>query len=184
MTDIKGIQSQLREMARADATMREEFDAVYGNRNKTPEGKSAFRAVLKRMREQDIAHHDELNLIVEMYGWIDPNRFGKQASRDAWLITQHTVHDKGVFQKKMFSLMEPGTNVDSTQYALLSDRIAVIFDKADQEYGTQGKCENGDWKASPIRDFDTLDDRRLAIAFHTFAEYEAIMDAKCLDRFK
>ena len=178
------IQAQLRKMAQADAAMRVEFDDVFGDRNKNPEANSAFKTVYKRMREQDVTHHVELSLIVDIHGWIDPDRFGKQASQDAWLITQHMVHDKGVFQKKMLSYMEPDVNVESTQYALLSDRIAVIFDKSAQEYGTQGKCQqDGNWQASPIRDFENLDKRRLVIGFEIFADYESKMDTKCLKRF-
>jgi hypothetical protein len=184
-SDFVDVNSKLRKMAKADAAIRVEFDSVFSSRNKSPEGKAAFTDVYKRMRVLDIAHHEILNTIVDKYGWIDSERFGQQASHDAWLIAQHMVHDKGVFQKKMLSLMKPGTNVDKTQYALLSDRIAVIFDKLPQIYGTQGKCqEDGDWKASPIKNFDTIDSRRLAIGFEGFAEYESRMDAKCLARTK
>ncbi|WP_371395779.1 DUF6624 domain-containing protein [Fretibacter rubidus] len=168
-------------MAKADEAIRNEFDTVFKNRNRNAEGKAAFTAFYRKMRDQDIRHHEALNDIVEQYGWIDIERFGQQASHDAWLITQHMVHDKGVFQKKMRSLMTPGTNVDKTEYALLTDRIAVMFDKLHQTCGTQGKCQSsGDWTASQIKDFDTINSRRLAMGFaETFAEYETRMDAKC-----
>ncbi len=138
-----------------------------------------------KMRKQDISHHQKLNSFVEQYGWIDPKRFGNQASQDAWLITQHMVHDEGKFQKRMLSLMKPGENISATKYALLSDRIKIIFDKKPQKYGTQGKCQSdGDWQVEPVENFELIDQRRLAIGFERFVEYEARMDFKCASRFE
>jgi Family of unknown function (DUF6624) len=182
-SDIANVKHQLRTLAQEDDSIRVEFDAVFGNRTKTPEAAEKFKMVYMRMRELDVAHHKTLNNFVDKYGWINPERFGEQASRDAWLITQHMVHDGGDFQKQMLSIMAPGVNVSGTQYALLSDRIAVIFDKQPQEYGTQGKCQkNGNWQVSAVRDFGSIDARRLSLGFETFAQYESKMDAKCATR--
>ncbi|RYV01071.1 hypothetical protein SOPP22_16030 [Shewanella sp. OPT22] len=76
---------------------------------------------------------------------------GVDAHRAAFLITQHNPNDKSFFKYYMNHMKSKlGTGaVTDKYYAFLVDRRNLLRGKK-QIYGTQGKCENGEWVAPNI----------------------------------
>jgi hypothetical protein len=86
------------------------------------------------------------------------------AREDGWLIVQHMPVS---LQEVVLSEMEarpgfPGDEARAQAYAFLSDRVAVAQGEL-QRYGTQGRCRNGAWVASPTSDEAGLEARRAAL---------------------
>ena len=119
-----------------------------------------------------------LKKIVQKYGWPTIHLVGKRASRNAWLIIQHTNHDVR-FQKKCLKLMKEiyvrnPQDIALENIAFLTDRI-LVNTKKKQLFGTQFYVnkvnKNGVLMYWPIRDFKNLDKRRKEYGIPPFRKY-------------
>lgn len=114
-------------------------------------------------------------------GWFTLTEFGKEADQAAFLIVQHADRDRE-FQAQVISLLEPLAAQGRTRpanYAYLFDRLAVGR-KAQQRYGTQGRCMGpGVWEPFELEDPAGLDQRRATMGLPPHSEYKALFVKIC-----
>jgi hypothetical protein len=105
----------------------------------------------------------------------DISRYGREASQAAWLIVQHSDHDRA-WQAAMLEALTPRVargDMQGNYYAYLVDRVAVNSGRP-QTYGTQGRCFGpGDWRPLPLADEANLDRLRAEIGLEPIAAYRA-----------
>ncbi|KKR55674.1 MAG: hypothetical protein UT92_C0001G0017 [Candidatus Curtissbacteria bacterium GW2011_GWA1_40_24] len=117
--------------------------------------------------------------IIKKFGWPTINLVGKKASRNAWLLVQHTNHDVK-FQRKCLKLIEniykinPNL-INKTNIAYLKDR--VLINKGNQQlFGTQFYTnKEGIFGPRPIKDIKNLDKRRKEYHLPPFSEYKKLI---------
>jgi hypothetical protein len=133
-------------------------------------------AFAKRMLREDSARTRTLRSIVDVYGWPDSVRFGREAAQAAFLILQHSPVDS--FQKEMLPTIEDMAEADRlprSEAALLIDRV-LMHEGLPQRYGTQFKLENGRLVLHPVEDEAGLEARRKTMGLPTMAEYMRVME--------
>lgn len=105
-------------------------------------------------------HRAELKKIIKKIGWPTISKVGKEGSRSAWLIAQHSDRDVG-FQEYCLNLMKnvPEGDVKSYHIAYLTDRI-LVNRRRKQIYGTQFfRNRKKELCYYPVRDFKNLEKR-------------------------
>lgn len=137
-------------------------------------GGQALRALAEPHIRTNIRDNTSwLKAVLARIGWFDVSRHGANASRSAWLLLQHSDHDRA-FQERMLAALEPRMrrgDMEPRSYAYLVDRVAFNSGRA-QTYGTQGRCVGpGDWQPFDTIDPQRLDERRLAVGLEPMAEY-------------
>ena len=180
--EIDDVKSKLRAMRIADQETRKTLDK-FPSSIKNGQPSEQFLEAWKSVRSVDERHLISLDQIVETYGWIDSRRFGEQAESDAWLLVQHMVYDRGVFQEKILNLTESlilSGEASAPHFARLSDRIKIIFRKEKQLYGSQGKCVSpGLWEASPMEEVSEVEAARLEVGLKPFKDHLEKMSLEC-----
>lgn len=114
-----------------------------------------------------------LKAVLARIGWFDISKFGEDASQAAWLLVQHSDHDRAWQERVLVDLERRVARGDmqARYYAYLSDRVATNA-KRPQRYGTQGRCVGpGDWQPFETADPEGLDARRAALGLDPIAEY-------------
>jgi len=183
--DYATVSERIVEMGRVDDDARELLGLAQEYKAKKKIDDKVMKDIIVTVRELDIGNANELQIFIDKYGWIDSKRFGKKASYYSWLIIQHMVHDGGEFQRRMLEVMQPlalEKKVRPQDYAMLNDRVKVLFDKSMQDYGTQGQCKQGIWEPAPIKNRDKLHKRRVDMQLPLFSEQQKQMDAICSRR--
>lgn len=125
------------------------------------------RSNLKRLKE-----------IVKKYGLIDIDRFGEEASNNAWLIVQHAPDEEVIFMELYLSLIEANPNkVNMKNYAYLKDRIN-LYKGEKQLFGTQfRKDEGSDFLFfNELDDPENVDKRRLLVNLPPLSEYINVIE--------
>jgi len=109
--------------------------------------------------------------LVQEIGWIDVPRFGAPASRDAFLIVQHSFHIP--LMMAALPLIEQdmkAKRLDGKPYAMLFDRLQLELGKK-QKYGTQlGANDRGDMVVMALEDRKNVDTVRKAIGLSPLAD--------------
>jgi len=134
---------------------------------------------LHELEKVDQKNTARMKQIVATFGWPSRSLVGAAASHSAWLLVQHSAHDRE-FQRRCLQMMEPlveKADVDPQNYAYLFDRVRILDGKP-QRYGTQFTTKDGVLQPSPIEDRDHLDERRKAVGLGPFEEYEKLMRSK------
>ncbi|MCA9568577.1 MAG: peptidase dimerization domain-containing protein, partial [Myxococcales bacterium] len=131
----------------------------------------------------DVENTRRLREIVATHGWPTVGVFGKDGSRDAWLLAQHADRDLA-FQAEVLALIEPlvaSGEVRPRDHAYLYDRVAVAEDRP-QRFGTQGQCTDAGWEPFAIEDPDGVDGRRAAAGIGwDMATYRQVFDCAGLE---
>lgn len=116
---------------------------------------------------------ERMKAIVDQIGWPTISKVGKEGSRNAWLLVQHSDHDRE-FQRRILEMMkkEPAGEVKPSNIAYLEDRVLVAAGK-NQRYGTQL-----DWleegvvvTIKPVEDPENLNKRRAEVGLNPIEEY-------------
>lgn len=122
-------------------------------------------------------HVQELKRIISEFGWPAGNNFEQEHAVAAFLIAQHADHDIA-FQKeaKIYicnACVSTDNNLDlmKQHYAFLFDRIE-IHEKKEQWFGTQVDSTGC---LLPIRDKETVDQRRAKLGLMPLHEYQQMM---------
>lgn len=126
----------------------------------------------------DAANTAWLKTVIPADGWFRISRDGDEATRNAWLIVQHSP-DRA-WQAEIAKRMEPLAKVGEVRggdYALIYDRV-VTFAGRPQYYGSQYSCKDGRWVLNPVRDPAGVDARRKALGMSTVAENAVRMNAE------
>lgn len=137
----------------------------------THDWKNYFEVVRKRNTER-------LKEIISEYGWPGFSLVGKDGSRAAWLLAQHSDHDLE-FQKQALGLLKKAVKKEDASkrnLVYLTDRVLRHSGKP-QLFGTQfEEKKDGKWGPQPIEDPEHLDERRKKFGLEPFSEYEKIME--------
>lgn len=118
---------------------------------------------------------EEIKKIINEFGCITISKFTEKISHYAWLLVQHANHDIQ-FQKDYLKLMEESNDVLLRDIAYLTDRIC-INQQLPQIYGTQfdPSTLKGDYSPFPIKDPESLDERRSKMGLQPIEEYKKYM---------
>jgi hypothetical protein len=140
----------------------------------------------RRLEEVDARHIQELEPLLERYGWFTIRQFDAIADRNAWLLVQH-ADSAPELQRRVLKVLEPLTKTGDTSlknFAYLFDRVAVSVQDPErrelQRYGTQGQCSGpGTWEPHPVEEPAKLDERRRAVGLEPLVEYQRLFKDLC-----
>lgn len=136
------------------------------------ERKAAYTAMWQQITPIDEANQKAVLEMLPPEGWFTISRYGKEASRAAFLIVQHGNVD---LWRRFVPVLEPLAatgEVEPSQYALMYDRLETTEGRK-QRYGSQMSCKAGKWVPLPIEDPDNLDARRAKAGMEPYASYLA-----------
>jgi hypothetical protein len=119
---------RLSDMAEEDQRVRAELAATG----------ELFQGYHPRMAEVHRRNAQELEAIIELYGWPGKSLVGDAGANAAWLILQHAIGNPELQRKCLPVLREAITRgeMEPAQAAYLEDRIC-FFERRAQRYGTQ-----------------------------------------------
>ena len=132
--------------------------------------------------EMEALHDENAALLMRAFdaiGWPGRRDFGDDGAGAAFLILQHAIGHPELQRRGLALLLDaiPEGQANPLDAAYLSDRIA-IFEGVEQTFGTQFDWDsNGQLSPAPVRDPDTLDDRRASVGLPPMAETIAHMRA-------
>jgi hypothetical protein len=115
-----------------------------------------------------------LKQVVADIGWPGASAVGEDGAHAAWLLVQHAGADPK-FQRRCLDLLTVAAEqgeASKVDAAYLTDRV-LLAEGEPQEFGTQATARNGGWAPRPLRDPDTVDQRRAALSLEPMAEYLA-----------
>jgi hypothetical protein len=117
----------------------------------------------------------ELRKIISLHGWPRISVVGRDAAEAAWLVAQHSDHDRSFQREALASMESLGSNseVMPKHIGYLHDRIAVGEGRL-QTYGTQGRCVGSKWEPFPIAEPDSVDSRRQSLSMESLETYKAV----------
>lgn len=113
-----------------------------------------------------------LEKLVDEHSWPKISEYGKQISRNAWLIVQHADHDVR-FQRKMLKQLKSllaKKETSKRNYAYLYDRV-LNNSEGKTLYGTQVTCKNQKYVPINVVEPEGLDARRAAHDLEPIEEY-------------
>jgi hypothetical protein len=133
---------------------------------------NAMTAIWQQITPIDEANQKALLDMLPPEGWFTISKYGKEASKAAFLIVQHS--DATLWRRFVPVLERLAQNgeVAGADYALMYDRLALSEGRK-QRYGSQMRCEAGKWTAFPLEDADQVEERRAALKMRPYAEYLA-----------
>ena len=138
-------------------------------------GGQPTQAQMDEMRRVDEDNTEFLMGIVEELGWIDAQRFGREAADAAFLIVQHCS------DLRLMCSALPHIEADVRAGRLGGQAYALLFDRYRlntgylQRYGSQiGRSEGLGSVLMPCEDIETIDERRAQLGMGTLAEYLAL----------
>ncbi|MDJ1471086.1 DUF6624 domain-containing protein [Xanthocytophaga flava] len=131
----------------------------------------------KEMEELHNQNAQIIDQLIDSIGYPTIDKVGKEASKAAWLVIQHSI-GQPEFMKKCRDLLEDAVSDNkASQQALayLTDRIAVLEGKP-QLYGTQFDWdEHGELSPNPFDDLIQVNQRRKSIGLNTVEEQTLII---------
>ena len=160
--DYKAFAKEIIELKIADLKLRDEL----------VRSGQLFEGYNEEMESLHNKNAEALNEIIEQIGYPTISKIGAEANEAAWLVIQHSI-GKPEFMKKCAALLEKAVTdeqADAKHLAYLTDRIAVLEGKP-QLYGTQFDWDaNGKLSASPLDDFEKVNQRRKTLGLNSLAE--------------
>lgn len=128
------------------------------------------------MRTIDEENYREVKRMIDETGFPSEDEIGKDGVFAAWLIVQHAANDPA-FQYKVLRMIEPRVasgEISGEQYALLFDRISILYFHRKQKYGTQIYPGGSEAIPLPIEDEDQVDARRRTLGLMPLADYRCM----------
>jgi hypothetical protein len=167
--DIAAIQEELRRRKLADNHVRGAIEKLFREGGSEEEIERASH----RIGAVDMDNTAWLKQLVAEHGWPRISQVGAEAAGHAWLLVQHSDHDKA-FQNHVLSLMEPLVElgeVGKPEFAYLTDRTLRGEGKP-QRYGTQCRqVDGGGFEIQDCEDTANLDARRAEMSLKPIADY-------------
>ena len=144
---------------------------------------AARSAAWSEINQHDLDNQAALERMIPKDGWFNKSKYGAKASKAAFHIVQHATNNPGLMRLAL-SRMEPlvaSGEVDGSSYALLYDRVSLIFDHKPQRYGSQVLCQAGVWVPQNLEDPAHVDERRNAVGLkQTESDYlKSFADQPC-----
>ncbi len=161
-TRLAEIRTQLTRRAEEDRSARQVFA--------TP-GAQPTQEDQQRMLRVDRDNTTWLEEVISEVGWIDEERFGKEAAEAAWLIVQHTqdLPLKWTVLQILQEAIEDGAEADQ-EFALLWDRTQIWLGQK-QRYGSQIFQGPEGMFVAPLEDPSSVDERRSQLGMTPLASY-------------
>ena len=123
-------------------------------------------------RRVTVRNGDRLAEIIDEHGWPTAELVGREAARRAWLVAQHADHQLHL-QRRALALMTEAGNGDTTQLAMLHDRV-LVNEGRPQIYGTQiAGIVDGAPVPWPCEHPEQMDQRRAEAGLDPFAVHVA-----------
>ena len=136
------------------------------------ERKAAYTAMWEQITPIDEANQKAVLEMLPPEGWFTISRYGKEASRAAFLIVQHGNVE---LWRRFVPVLEPLAamgEVEGSHFALMYDRLETMEGRK-QRYGSQMSCKAGKWVPAPIEAPEELDARRAKFGMEPYAGYLA-----------
>jgi hypothetical protein len=132
--------------------------------------------------EMEAVHDENATLLARVFetiGWPGRHVLSEDGARAAFVILQHAIGHPALQRRGLELMLDaiPAGQANALDAAYLSDRIAV-FEGREQTFGTQFDWDaNGQLSPAPVRDPDTLDERRASVGLPPIADSIAEMRA-------
>ncbi len=168
-------------MATKDRAVRELFEKRTRNNEDIPSATAMLTLLYAsaQVDEMDEQHLTSLKSLIGDAPWFDPQKIGKFAEQDAWLIVMHANHDFE-FQEKVLAAIEPRAlagEFDGRRYARLYDTLARAKGNP-QRYGTKTLCEDKHRVADITENPEQVDERRAQMGLAPLAQTLAQQNAR------
>jgi hypothetical protein len=131
------------------------------------DGKKSFEEI-NILRQ---ANASRLEAIIDTIGWPTVSKVGRDASKMAWYVAQHSDHDVA-FQARCLQLMKQADegDVEKRNVAFLEDRVRLGQGRK-QLYGTQYICQDENTvEPRPMEDVPDRDALRAGMGLCPHAE--------------
>lgn len=131
-----------------------------------------FRGYAPKMAEVHRRNAQELESVVEKFGWPGKSVVGEEASNAAWLILQHAIGNPKLQRRSLPILREAVAQgeAEPAHAAYLEDRIC-FFERRPQRYGTQFDWdENGQMSPWLLEDPNKVDEFRRSVGLPPLAD--------------
>ena len=131
-----------------------------------------FRGYAPKMAEVHRRNAQELESVVEKFGWPGKSVVGEEASNAAWLILQHAIGNPKLQRRCLPILREAVAQgeAEPAHAAYLEDRIC-FFERRPQRYGTQFDWdENGQMSPWLLEDPNKVDEFRRSVGLPPLAD--------------
>jgi hypothetical protein len=158
--------------AKLDKKRIAEIRAELGKRGRDDQAVRRNRARHKDGPRVTAENSRYLKDLVGKIGWIDCSRFGKRASRNAFLIVQHSC-DLPMMMAALPEIEKDARarRIDGARYAMLYDRVQILLGKQ-QKFGTQiGMDEKGKIRVLPLVDRKSVDKFRRQLGMTSLQRY-------------
>jgi hypothetical protein len=112
---------------------------------------------------------------IDEHGWPGADLVGEDGASAVWLLAQHAVMDVG-FQRRCLDLMTEAVEAGQAgeagrrELAYLTDQV-LLGEGKPQEYGTHVTQVGRGYQPAPLRDPDSVDERRAAMGLEPLADY-------------
>lgn len=156
------LKRQLLEMVEEDQRVRAELAATG----------ELFQGYAPKMAEVHHRHAQELEAMIEQYGWLGKSLVGDDGANAAWLILQHAIGNPELQRRSLPILQEAVASgeAEPAHAAYLEDRIR-FFERRPQRYGTHFDWdENGEMSPYLLEDPDRVDEYRQAVGLSPLAK--------------
>lgn len=133
---------------------------------------SLYEGYPKKIRELHLTQANELETIVETYGWPKISLVGKEGAVAAWLTLQHAI-SRPDFMKRCFPILESAVQENEASIrhlACLTDGIRY-FSREPQVYGNYFDWnEKGQFCPWIIEDPENVNEQRKKVGLNTLEE--------------
>ena len=170
----KALQSELLNMGEEDQKLRTVLqDEMIKMSNTGAKPSPDYFARWEKQNEIDRKNMQRLEEIIQQYGWPGKSLVGEEASKQAFLILQHSDLSH---QKRYLPVLQEAARKGEARLsdaAMLEDRI-LMYEGKKQIYGTQlrsGTDTGGKLVLYPIEDEENVDARRAAVGLPPLKEY-------------
>ncbi len=163
-----------KELPKAKIQSLQEELARRGKRDQKVRTDSGMRDQMQRV---DADNTKWLIRLVQEVGWIDAQRFGAAASKNAFLIVQHSMHLPLMLAVLPRIEMDVrAKRVDAQFFALLYDRLQLNLG-GKQRYCTQiGTNEKGAFVVMPLQDRKRVDELRKEMGLFPLVDYLKLVE--------
>jgi hypothetical protein len=131
-----------------------------------------FQGYAPKMAEVHRRNAQELEAMIEQYGWLGKSLVGEDGANAAWLILQHAIGHPEL-QRKCLPVLQEAVErgeAEPAHAAYLEDRIR-FFERRPQRYGTHFDWdENGQMSPYLLEDPKRVDEYRQAVGLSSLAE--------------
>lgn len=131
-----------------------------------------YQGYAPRMAEVHLRNAQQLETIIEQWGWPGKSLVGEEASQAAWFIVQHAIGSPR-FQRICLTVLQEAVarqEADPAHMAYLEDRIR-FYERQPQRYGTQFDWdENGQMIPWELEDPNRVDEYRLSVGLEPLSE--------------